>query len=144
MLDEIRKNYSLVKVLIILLIIAVGSYVLSLAWVVISQLLNLFVILLFAWFLSFILEPVVKKIQELKISILIATIITYTLISALLVIVSLGFIPLVTSQILTITKIAPVYLQSAPQYIVDFINSLGSQLGKSVTLIPSVAQFLFL
>lgn len=144
MLDEIRKNYSLVKILIILLIIAVGSYVLSITWVVISQFANLLVILLCAWFLSFMLEPIVKKIQELKVSILIATIITYSLISALLIIIAISFIPLVTSQILTLTKVVPAYLQSAPQYIIDFINSLGNQLGKSVTLIPSITQFLFL
>ncbi|MDO8638647.1 MAG: hypothetical protein Q7R43_03660, partial [Candidatus Daviesbacteria bacterium] len=85
MLDEIRKNYGLVKILIILLIIAVGSYVVSLLWIVLSQFLNLFIILLLAWSLSFILEPIVISIQRLiKISKLIATIITYILISVLL------------------------------------------------------------
>ena len=144
MLDEIRKNYSLVKVLIILLIVAVGSYVLSLAWIIISQFLNLLVVLLLAWLLSFILEPIVEKIHRLKISILLATIITYILISALLIVICIGYIPLVTSQILTITTFIPLYLQSAPPFIVDFNNSISSQLGSSITLIPSVGQFLFL
>lgn len=143
--DEIRENYSLVRILIILLIIAVGSYVLSLAWVVISQFLNLFLILLLAWLLSFILEPIVDKIQGLKISKLIAAIITYTLIFALLVAVTIGYIPLVTSQIPKVTNFISHNLQSAPPYVVDLNNSLSNnQLGKSVTLIPSVGQFLFL
>lgn len=144
MLDEIRKNHSLVNILIILLIVAVGSYVASLLWVVLSQFLSLFIILLLAWFLNFILEPIVEGIQKLKISKLIATIITYILISVLLVIISIGYVPLVSSQISTIITFLPLYLQSAPQYIVDFNNSLTSQLGQSVTLIPSVAQFLLL
>jgi predicted PurR-regulated permease PerM len=144
MLDEIRNNYSLVKVLIILLIIAVGSYVVSLLWIILSQFLSLFVILLLAWLFSLILEPIVKKIQELKVSILMATIITYILVSALLIVISLSYIPLVISQISAITTFIPLYLQSAPPFIVDFANSLGFQLGKSITLIPSVGQFLFL
>lgn len=144
MLDEIRKNHSLVKILIILLIIAVGSYVASLIWAVISMFLSLLVILLLAWFLSFILTPIVESIQRLKISKLIATIITYILISALLIAISIGYIPLVMSQLPAITNFISNYLQSAPPYLVDLNNSLNSQLSKSVSLIPSVAQFLLL
>ncbi len=145
MLDEIKKNHSLVRVLIILLIFAVGGYVVSLAWIVISQFLDLFVILLSAWLLSFILEPIVEKMEGLlKISKLVSTIITYMLISALLVAITIGYIPLATSQISTITNSLHLYLQSAPSFIVDFSNSLSNQLSKSVTVIPSVAQFLFL
>lgn len=143
--DEIRKNYSLVRVLIILLIVAVGSYLSSLAWVVISKFLNLFVILLLAWLLSFILEPIVEKIQTLGISKLIATIITYTLVFALLVVITIGYIPLVISQIPAVTNFISHNLQSAPPYVVDLYNSLSNQqLGKSAGLIPSVAEFLFL
>lgn len=145
MLDEFRKNYSLIRILIILLIIAVGSYVLSLAWdLVISKFLDLFVILLSAWLLSFILLPVVAGIQKLfKISKLIATIITYILISLLLIAVSIGYFPLVVSQFLTLTNIIPQYLKTAPPVVVTLITSLTGQIGNSVILIPSVAQFLF-
>ncbi len=144
MLEEIRKNHSLVRILIVLLIIAVGSYVLSLAWVVISQLLNLLVILALAWLLSFMLKPIVEKIHRLKVSILIATIITYTFIVTLLVIIIIGYIPLVVSQISTLTNFIPLYLQSAPSFVVDLSNSLGNQLHQSTTIIPSIAQFLLL
>lgn len=145
MLSELRKNYSLIRILIILLIIAVGSYVLSLVWVVIiSKFLDLFVILLSAWLLSFTLFPVVVNIQKLlKISKLIATIITYILVLALLVVVSIVYIPLVTSQILTITNLLPQYLKTAPPILATLIESLNSQIGNSVMLIPSVASFLF-
>ncbi|OGE19641.1 hypothetical protein A3D83_02020 [Candidatus Daviesbacteria bacterium RIFCSPHIGHO2_02_FULL_41_10] len=144
-MDEIRKNYSLVKILIILLIIAVGSYVLSLAWVlIISKFLDLFVILLSAWLLSFILLPVVLRVQKiLKSSKLIATTITYILISALLVIVSIVYLPLVVSQFLNLTNLLPQYLETAPPVLTSAVESFSNQFGNSVILIPSVAQFLF-
>ena len=145
MLDEIRKNYSLARILIILLIIAVGSYVLSLAWVLVfSKFLDLFVILLLAWLLSFTLLPIVARVQKLlKSSKLIATVITYILISVLLIFVSINYFPLVVSQFLNLTNILPQYLKTAPPILVTLIESLSSQIGKSVILIPSVAQFLF-
>lgn len=144
MFDEARKNYSLIRILVILLIIAVGSYVFGLAWGVISRFVDLVVILLIAWLLSFILEPVVEIIQRLlKLSKLISTIITYILISALLAAISFIYIPLISSQILILTNTIPQYLESAPPIIVSFSTVISSQLGNSVTLIPSVAQFLF-
>ncbi len=145
MLDEIRKNYSLARILIILLIIAVGSYVLSLAWVLVfSKFLDLFVILLLAWLLSFTLLPIVARVQKLlKSSKLIATVITYILISVLLIFVSINYFPLVVSQFLNLTNILPQYLKTAPPILVTLIESLSSPIGKSVILIPSVAQFLF-
>jgi len=145
MLDEIRKNYSLVRILIILLIIAVGSYVFSLAWVlVISKFLDLFVILLLAWLLSFTLLPIVLRVQKLlKSSKLIATAITYILISILLIIVSIVYLPLVVSQFLNLTSILPLYLKTAPTILTTLNESLSSQITNSVILIPSVAQFLF-
>lgn len=144
-MDEIRKNYSLVRILIILLIIAVGSYVASLAWTsVISKFLDLFVILLSAWLLSFALFPIVTRTQKLlKSSKLIATIITYILITILLVLVSIVYFPLVVSQFLSLTSILPLYLKTAPPILVTIIDSLTNQVGNSVVFIPSVAQFLF-
>lgn len=144
-MEEIRKNYSLVRILIILLIIAVGSYVLSLAWVaVISKFLDLFVILLSAWLLSFTLLPIVLGFQKLlKSSKLIATTVTYILFSVLLILVSIVYFPLVISQFLNLTIILPQYLKTLPPILTTSIESLSSQVGSSVVLIPSVAQFLF-
>lgn len=145
MLDEIRKNYSLVRILIILLIIAVGSYVFSLAWnVVISKFLDLFVILLSAWLLGFILLPIVARVQKLlKSSKLIATAVTYFIISVLLIVVCIGYLPLVVSQFLNLISILPIYLKTAPPIIVALNDSLTSQVSNSLILIPSLAQFLF-
>jgi len=145
MLDDVRKDYDLVRILLVLLIIATGSYVLSLFWIAISRFLDLFVILLSAWLLSFILEPIVDRIQKIfKSSKLIATTITYILVFALLIIISIVYIPLITSQIQMLTNILPQYLKSAPPIVVASYKSLSVQISNSVTLIPSFAQFLFL
>lgn len=144
MLDDIRKNYSLIRILVILLIIAVGSYVLGLAWGIIGDFLDLLSILLIAWLLSFMLEPVVKTVGNLtKLSKLISTVITYILLLLLLAVTSFIYIPMVSSQIIVLTNIMPHYLASAPLIIVNLSSSITSQLGNSITLIPSVAQFLF-
>lgn len=145
MFDEIKKNYTLIKVLIVLLIIATGSYVLSLTWIVISKFFDLFIILLSAWLLSFVLEPMVERIQKLfKISKLISTTITYILVFTLLAVVSVVYAPLVISQTQTIIKILPQYLKSAPPVVITLNKSLSSQIANTATLIPSFANFLFL
>lgn len=144
-MDEIRKNYSLVKILIILLIIAVGSYVLTLAWTaIISKFLDLFVILLSAWLLSFTLLPIVLGFQKLlKSSKLMATTVTYILLSVILVLLSIVYFPIVVSQFLNLTAILPQYLKTVPPILIPSIESLSNQAGNSIVLIPSVAQFLF-
>lgn len=144
MINELRKNYSLVRILVILLIIAIGSYVFSLAWnLVISKFLDLFVILLSAWLLSFTLIPIVARIQNLlKTSKLIATTFTYVLLISLLSLLSIVYFPLVFSQFITLTTLLPLYLKTAPPILITFSQSLTSQIGNTVILIPSIAQFL--
>ncbi len=145
MLDDIKKNYSLIRILIVLLIIAVGGYVLSLAWVIISKFVDIFAILLSAWLLSFILEPIVERIQKIcKSSKLVATIITYLLTCGVIVIITIGYIPMVASQIAALTHTTPQYMKSAPPLVVAINESISGQVNNTVILIPSVAQFLFL
>ncbi len=144
MLNELKKNYSLIRILVILMIIAIGSYVVTIAWSIISNFLDLFVILLSAWLLSFIFQPIVDLIQRLfKFSKLVSTSITYLLISILLVAAIFLYIPLVSSQIAILSNIIPIYLATAPKFVVDASNSLSVQFGSTITLIPSAAQFLF-
>lgn len=144
MVDDLRKNYSLIRILVILLIIAVGSYVFALFRSVLTNFLDIFIILLSAWLLSFILEPLVASIQKsLKTTKLISTIITYILISSLLTVITLLYIPVVSGQILTLVDIIPKYLETAPKFIANWSDSFFAQIGSSVILIPSAAQFLF-
>lgn len=145
MLDEIKRNYSLIRILIILLIIAVGGYVLSLVWVVVSKFLDIFAILISAWLLSFILEPVVDRIERIfRVSKVISTAVTYLLTCVLIAVVVIGYIPMVASQIESLSKTIPHYMQSAPPLVVAINESFSGQISNTVILIPSVAQFLFL
>ena len=137
------KNYDLNKILIVLLIIAVGSYVLTLAWGVLGNFIEIFIILIIAWLLSFILEPLVYSIQRLsKFSKVISTIITYILILIALTAIIFLYIPIVGSQIIVLMNIVPGYLNTAPKIVVDWSASVFSQLGNSFSLVPSATQFL--
>lgn len=141
MINEIKENHSLVRILIILLIIATGSYVFSIAWGVLSKFLDLFVILLSAWLLSFILEPIVEILQKLKFPKIIATAITYLFVFVLLTVITIAYIPLITSQISMLTQSLPKYLQSAPPIVVSLNKSITGQINNSALLISSLAQF---
>ena len=64
MFNEVKKNYNLVQILLFLLVIAVGSYVLGLAWIVLGQFSDILMVILVSWLLSFLLDPVVDMIQK--------------------------------------------------------------------------------
>lgn len=144
MIEQIRKNYSLTRILIILLIIAVGSYVLGLAWGAVRTILDILITLVIAWLLSFILEPVVELLQKLlKVSKPLST--TFTYILLLLSFAAIGFlyIPLISKQTGILSNVLPLYLDTAPKFVVGWVSSFIAQLENSAALIPSVAQFLF-
>ncbi|MDP3987711.1 MAG: AI-2E family transporter [Candidatus Levybacteria bacterium] len=144
MLEDLKKEASLIRILVLLLIAAVGIYLLGIAWQLFSNFSDIFIILILAWLLSFILEPVVEKIKNLThLSKTFSTLITYLLISAIFSGVIFLFIPLVTSQIQTLINIIPSHLESAPGFINRWGDTLISYLNNSISLVPSVAQFLF-
>lgn len=144
MLDEIRKNYSLTRILLILLIIAVGSYVVGIAWGAVKAILDILIILVVAWLLSFVLEPVVELIQKLlKVTKPISTTLTYILLLLSFAAIGFLYIPLITKQTEVLSNVIPLYLDTAPKFIVGWVTSFITQLENSVALIPSVAQFLF-
>ncbi len=144
MFEQIRKDHSLTRILLILLIIAVGTYVLGIAWGVVRIFLDIFITLIMAWILSFILDPVVELIRKLlKVSKLISTIITYFLLLLSFAAIGFIYIPLIGRQTQILSNVIPLYLETAPKIIISWMVSLTTQLENSVTLIPSVAQFLF-
>ena len=59
MLDEIKKEFNLFKLLIILLTVAVAIYLMQILWQFLGNFSDIIVIVVIAWLLSFILEPLV-------------------------------------------------------------------------------------
>jgi len=144
MFNSVKKNYDLVQVLLVLLIISVGSYVLTLSWSVISQFADIITIILTSWLMSFLLDPLVDMIQKyLKLSKVIATSITYLLLSIFIVTIGIVYIPLVTNQILILINIVPAYLSTVPLILNNLDGPIISQVENSIGFIPSIAQFFF-
>ncbi len=144
MLDEVKKNIGLLRVLLFLLIIAVGSYVLGLIGSVLSRFTDTLVIVLVSWLLSFLLDPVVDLIQKyLKFSKVISTTITYLLLTIFIVTIGFVYIPLITTQIVALVSMISEYISHAPKFLNNLDGPLLTQIENSITLIPSIAQFFF-
>lgn len=142
MLDDLKNQLSLIRVLIILGIIALASYIFDLYWQLFLHFSDVLVILLVSWLLSFILEPVVLKIHSwTKLHRIWATIIAYLLLTSGIGILVFIFMPEITRQINIISGILPNYLETAPTYIKTSGNAVASYMGNSINYIPSVAQF---
>src|SRR5581483_3151259 len=103
--QELKNEKRLVNIALILLIIALGSYVISLFWGILSIFSDVIVILLVAWILSFVLEPLIDFVNAtFKVSKVFSTLFVYIV---LLLLISAGiflFIPVVVEQIQILLK----------------------------------------
>lgn len=144
MFEELKKEFTLIRVLIILLIIALGIYLLGIIWQIVGIFSDVIIIFILAWLLSFILEPVVNKIEKLtRLSKTWSTLVSYLLFSLVFATAIFLLIPTITIQIQTLAKIMPTYLESAPSFVGKWGDTLLPYLNNSLSLLPSVAQFLF-
>lgn len=144
MFQEMKHEVKLVRILLILLIIAVGSYVFSIFWQVLSSYSDILIILLSAWLLSFILEPIVDRISAIsKLNKVWATLITYLLTLVFFSAIIFLFIPTVAYQIQTLAQIIPEYSNRFPQFLSRWNDAVATSLDNSIDYLPSVAQFFF-
>lgn len=140
MLDEFKKQFTALKLLVILLIIAVSIYLLQIAWQVLSNFSDILIMLILAWVLSFILEPLVNFISNtFKFSRLIATVIIYTFFTVLISVMIFIFIPLVIIQFQSLSTVIPNYLESYPQLLKTWNTSITKSADVFISLIPSFA-----
>lgn len=143
-LDEIKKQSTLIRILIIFLILAVGIHLFQIGWQILGQFSDILLILVSAWLLSFVLEPVVDFINRLtKLPRIWSTLLTYSLISGIFAAAIFLLIPTVTNQIELLNKILPKFLESAPAYITNLSGALSGYLSNSLLVIASIAQFFF-
>ena len=142
MFKEIQKDGSLVKLLLVLLIITVSVHLLSIFWQVISLFSDIIGIVVLAWLLSFVLEPLADYISgTLKISKPFATTLTYLLILIALIGISVVFVPLFTRQMQTLSHTLPLFLASSPKFMSKWVYSLTDSLTNAIVLLPTIAQF---
>jgi predicted PurR-regulated permease PerM len=143
MFKEIQKDNTLVRILIILLIVTLLTYLFNVFWQFINVFSDIIGIVVISWLVSFVLEPIVDKISSItNLSKKVATAITYVLLFAAIIVIGVIFVPLINSQIQTLSKSLPLFLASSPKFISRWSDSLVTALANSVILIPSVAQYL--
>lgn len=144
MLDELKKQFTSVQILITLLIVAVGIYVLSIVWQFLGNFSDILVILLSAWLLSFILEPIVYNLSRItKMYKVASALVVYMLFLGLVSATVFLFIPIVTTQLQNLFLILPKYLSSYPEFINKWGDLMTTSITNSLTFLPSVATFLF-
>lgn len=143
MLEEFKKQITSVQILVALLSIAAAIYLFQILWQTLSIFSDIFGMLIFAWVLSFLLEPLVDKLNRFtKMPKVISALVIFAAFFGLLTVVVTLFIPAVASQIDSLQKVLPHYLSSSPIYVRHMADSALSTLNNSFLLIPSVASFL--
>lgn len=143
MFPELKKQYSSFKLLITLSIIAVSIYLLQIAWQIISVFSDVILMLLLAWLLSFILEPLVNFIsQTIRVSKIVGAIVVYGLITLILIIAGFYFIPVVISEFQSLSKIIPIYLSAYPQFLQSWNTTATKSSDIFISLLPSLASLL--
>lgn len=142
MLEDL-KQISGVKYLPPLLLIAVIIYLIQIGLSVLNTFSDIVLIVVFAWILSFILDPIVFAAnKKLKIPVIITTLLIYLLFGIIISIAIYLLIPILSEQIQILSKVLPVYLVSAPPFMQKASSLLLGSLNNYIYIIPSVAQFL--
>lgn len=143
MLEELKKQYTSFKLLTLLLIIAISIYLAEIFWKVIGAFSDIIIMVVIAWLLSFILEPLVNFISSaFKFSKIISAVIVYTFFTVLISIMIFIFIPIVINQFQSLSTVIPHYLSAYPQLLKPWNTSITKSADVFISLIPSFATII--
>ena len=144
MFDELKKEFKSLRIPAILLSIALSIYLLQILIHYLGVFLDVIYIILFAWLVSIILEPLVYLVTKyLRAPIVVSTALTFITLGALATIVVFLFFPYVAYQLQTIGKILPELLSGTPIFFQDAVKNSLKSFTNITFLIPSLAQFSF-
>nr|MBI5455880.1 AI-2E family transporter [Candidatus Levybacteria bacterium] len=139
-MQDLKKEFTPFKFLVILLSTAISIYLLQILWQFLANFSDIIVVLVMAWLLSFILEPVVDFISKfLKFSKVWSALLTYLFFAVIFTIGIFVFIPQIIAQFESLSKIIPQYLVSYPKFIQTWNNTVTNSLDTIISLIPSLA-----
>lgn len=143
MFDDLKKELSSFRLLASLLTIAIFIYLFGVLWQFLQNFFDIIIILVVAWLLSFVLEPLVDFIANLtKLSKVTSALIIYGLFGILFFIMIFIFIPIVSSQFESLSKLIPQFLSSYPRYLDAWNNAVIKSADIFINLIPSIATIL--
>lgn len=140
MLDELKKELTSFKLLTTLLTIAVSIYLLQIFWGVILEFSDIIIILVIAWLLSFVLEPIVEKLAKLsELPKLFSALFVYLFFAILFSAMIFLFIPIVSAQLQSLSKVIPQVLSPYPSYLNTWNNAVSKSFESLIGFIPSLA-----
>lgn len=140
MFEEIKKELSSFKLLTTLLTVAVAIYLFQMLWQVILGFSDLIIILVLAWLLSFILEPLVEKLAKLsELPKIWSALFIYLFFTILFTAMIFLFIPIVSSQFQSLSKVIPQVLSPYPNFLNSWNNALAKSMDGLIGFIPSLA-----
>jgi len=143
MIEELKREFTSFKLLVILLIIAVSIYLAQILWQVLGNFSDIIIMVLIAWVLSFILEPLVNAIENLtKLPKVISAVLVYAFLASLFTLMIVIVIPIIATEFQSLSLIIPKYLAPYPNYIKTWNNALTNSVDTLVSIIPSLATFL--
>jgi predicted PurR-regulated permease PerM len=140
MFEEIKKGFSLFKLLVILLTIAVSIYLFGILWQFLGNFSDVIVITVIAWLLSFIIEPLVDIICKLtKLAKLWSALLIYAFFAVLFTVIIFLLLPSVVSQFQSLSVLIPKSLTAFPSFTKTWNNVIGNSFENLIGLLPSVA-----
>lgn len=140
MLDDLKKELTSFRLLATLLTIAISIYLLQIVWQFVQVFSDIIIILVLAWLLSFILEPLVDKFQKLfGLAKVWSAIFIYLFFAVLFTAMIFLFIPVVSSQFDALSKVIPTFLSAYPKYLTAWNNAVSNSLENLIVIIPSLA-----
>jgi len=144
MFEEIKRQFSSVKILITLLIIAIGIYIFQTTWQLLSLFSDIFIILISAWLISFVLKPIVDYAEKKTgIKKFYVAIIVYVLFLGMLGTMLFIIIPSIVVQSQRLLIVMPKFLANYPVVFVSKFGDLASNiLSNSVIVLPYIANIL--
>jgi len=140
MFEEIKKEFTLFKLLVFLLTVAVSIYLLGIFWQFLGNFSDVIVIVLVAWLLSFIIEPLVDMVSTItKLAKLWAALIVYIFFAALFTAIIFILLPTVTSQFQSLSVLIPRSLNAFPNFAKTWNSLVGHSFENLIGFLPSVA-----
>jgi predicted PurR-regulated permease PerM len=140
MFNELKKEFTLFKLLVFLLTIAISIYLLGIFWQVLGNFYDVIVITLIAWLLSFILEPLVDIVSKLtRLRKLWSALIVYVFFAILFTVSIFILLPAVISQLQSLSVVIPKSLKAFPQFTKTWDSVVGHSFDNLINFLPSVA-----
>jgi predicted PurR-regulated permease PerM len=140
MFEEIKKEFTLFKLLVFLLTIAVSIYLLGIFWQFLGNFYDVIVIAVIAWLLSFIIEPLVDIISKLtKLAKLWSALLVYGFFALLFTAIIFVLLPVVVSQFQSLAVIIPKSLSTFPSFTKTWDSVVGHSFDNLLSFLPSVA-----